>query len=199
MFIRGYNISSLQNTIEKTIAIGNGKFISLISTNDIRNFIGLLNADFEFTWMKEINFGGNGAFHLVDAIKIGNLYLYGFVQKSANRIEHIVIKLQDNGSIVWTKSYGTSGSFEAGKNFLRWGNSSILIYGTNELSSIRRGEILLIDLEGEVLRHQIFALSGTKISLSNLSYGQVNTILLTGNVDIGDSAYGFILSVSASH
>ncbi len=194
MFIRAYNISGYQTHIKKTIAVGNGTYISLLRTNDLKYFIGLLNANFEFAWIKEIDYGDNVTFHLVDAIKIDNLYLYGFLQKSEDRIEHIVIRLQNNGSIVWIKSYGTSGSFEAGKNFLKWGGASILIYGTNELSSIRGGEILLIDLDGEVLRHQIFTLNDAKISLSALSYGEVNTILLTGHVDIANSSYGFVLS-----
>lgn len=104
--------------------------------------------------LHQYNYGGNRtdvAFDIIHAHQSGQYIITGYSASFGDNSDDIYVsKINQNGTIVWEKTYGQSGVDERANSVLRTGDCGYIIAGQSAQNGLRRPYIIKINENGNV-------------------------------------------------
>ena len=150
------------------------------------NFIIKLDSNANLLFTKKYSFNNlsfeqaGGIVQLSDS----NLYLFGNTQFTANQENAYLIKIDNNGNVIWDKRYGMDGFRRIGVSIHKFKTSLLLnIVKATDLSDSGEALLMNIDTSGLIIWQKIYGGNGSD-NLRNLFILKDSIILAVGNSEM---------------
>lgn len=197
---------SISNVNTKVIETANGDYVLISNLGTNQNYNGFAircDASGNILWQKLLNLSNGSQSDIVNDVKEttdGHLILTGAGKGTP---DVLLTKLQSNGTLLWSKLYGTSGFFDEGSAILELKDGNYLLTGRYVSMGTFNAFLMKTDTSGNVLwfkcygdtLHHMRAMDIKEFSNGDILMGGSTTLRKTNFQSFSDN---FIMRLSST-